>query len=74
MSISGLLGRLISGSIGAGLREGLLISGWVLMWRPIEVLVYDSIPWRRSRRVLRRLIEMPVDIRSGAGPNQPSLA
>lgn len=64
VSLAELVERVIAGSLGAGLKEGLLISGWVLMWRPIEVLVYDRIPWRRSRRVLRRLLEMPVDIRS----------
>lgn len=68
MSLSELVARAITGSIGAGLKEGLVISGWVLMWRPIEVLVYDSIPWRRSRRVFRRLLAMPIDVRAGKGP------
>ncbi len=71
LSISEVVTRVIAGSIGAGLKEGLVISGWVLMWRPIEVLVYDSIPWRRSRRVLRRLLAMPVDVRVGKGPPTP---
>lgn len=62
VSLSELVGRIVPGTLGAGLREGLLISGWVLMWRPIEVLVYDSIPWRRSRRVLQRLIDAPIEV------------
>jgi hypothetical protein len=66
VSISEVVARVITGSIGAGLKEGLVISGWVLMWRPIEVLVYDSIPWRRSRRVLRKLLAMPIEVRAGA--------
>ena len=65
VSLSEVVARVITGSIGAGLKEGLVISGWVLMWRPIEVLVYDSIPWRRSRRVLRRLLAMPIEVRAG---------
>jgi hypothetical protein len=72
VSLSELVARLIAGSIGAGLKEGLVISGWVLMWRPIEVLVYDSIPWRRARHVLRRLVAMPIEVRAGKGPTIPS--
>jgi hypothetical protein len=43
--------------------EGLLILGWVAMWRPIEVLLYDWWPLARRRTVLRRLASMPVDVR-----------
>lgn len=65
ISLSEVVDGMIGGRIGAGLKEGLMISGWVLMWRPVEVLVYDSIPWRRTRRVLRRLLAMPIEVRSG---------
>jgi hypothetical protein len=68
VSLSEVVERMIGGRIGAGLKEGLMISGWVLMWRPIEVLVYDSIPWRRTRRVLQRLLAMPIEVRSGTHP------
>lgn len=50
------------------LRARLIEAYWVLMWRPIEVLVYDSIPWRRTRRVRRRLLAMPIEVRSGERP------
>ncbi len=69
MSLAQLLGRLAQSSIVAGLKEGLMISSWVLMWRPVEVLVYDWIPWRRERKVLRRLMAMPIDVRTGKGPD-----
>jgi hypothetical protein len=68
VSLSEVVASVIGGSIGAGLKEGLVISGWVLMWRPIEVLVYDAIPSRRKRRVLRKLLAMPLDVRSGERP------
>jgi hypothetical protein len=44
--------------------EGLLILGWVAMWRPIEVLLYDWWPLARRRRLLRRLATVPVEVRS----------
>jgi hypothetical protein len=45
------------------LAEGLLISGWVAMWRPIQTFLYDWWPIRRRLRLLERLAVMPVAIR-----------
>lgn len=47
-------------------RESLLIGGWVAMWRPIEVFLYDWWPIRADLRLYRRLSEMPVRIVHGA--------
>lgn len=44
--------------------EGLLILGWVAMWRPIEVLLYDWWPLARRRALLRRLAAIPVEVRT----------
>jgi hypothetical protein len=44
--------------------QGLLILGWVAMWRPIEVLLYDWWPLSRRGIVLRRLTAIPVEIRA----------
>jgi hypothetical protein len=60
-----VVSKTVAGTLGSGLREAIVISGWVLMWRPIEVLIYDGIPWRRERRVLRALHEARVDVRAG---------
>lgn len=43
-------------------REGLLIGGWVAMWRPIEVFLYDWWPIRAEARLFARLSVMPVRI------------
>jgi hypothetical protein len=48
------------------LDEGLLILGWVAMWRPAEVLLYDWWPLARRRAVARRLADVPVDVRASA--------
>jgi hypothetical protein len=48
------------------LDEGLLILGWVAMWRPTELLLYDWWPLARRRALLRRLADAPVDVRASA--------
>jgi hypothetical protein len=48
------------------LREGLLIGGWVAMWRPLEVFLYDWWPIRAEARVFDRLAAMPVRIQYDA--------
>jgi hypothetical protein len=44
------------------LRESLVIGGWVAMWRPIEVFLYDGWPIRAEARLYDRLAAMPVRI------------
>jgi len=43
-------------------RESLLIGGWVAMWRPIEIFLYDSWVLRRAERDLARLARMAVRV------------
>jgi hypothetical protein len=49
--------------IGEILRESLTIGGWVSMWRPLEVFLYDWWPIRNEERLSDRLAAMPVRIR-----------
>jgi hypothetical protein len=49
------------------LDESLIIGGWVAMWRPIEILLYDWWPIRAERRLFDRLASMPVQIRYRPG-------
>jgi hypothetical protein len=56
---------LLSGKAGtwAGtLRESLLIAGWVAMWRPMQIFLYDWWPLRRRGRVYEKLSHMPVEV------------
>lgn len=46
------------------LAEGLLISGWVAMWRPIDIFIYTWWPTLRMRRVYQKIRLMPIEIRS----------
>ena len=50
------------GRLAEVVREGFLIGGWVAMWRPLEVFLYDWWPIRAEVRLLRRLSTMPVRI------------
>jgi hypothetical protein len=44
------------------IREGLLIGGWVAMWRPLEVFLYDWWPIRAQAHLFDRLSTMSVRI------------
>jgi hypothetical protein len=44
------------------LNEGLLIGGWVAMWRPLEIFLYDWWPILGERRIFDRLARIPVEV------------
>jgi hypothetical protein len=46
------------------LTEGLLILGWVAMWRPVEVFLYDWWPILHRVRIYRHIAKLPVEVRS----------
>lgn len=48
--------------------EGLLIAGWVALWRPLEIYLYDWWPYRRRLKVYRRLAEIDVEVRPDDTP------
>lgn len=73
MSLAALIHDRWPGLLGDALRESLVISGWVLLWRPMEVLVFDVFPFRRERRVLRELLAAPLELRRGKGVRAPTV-
>ena len=60
LGTSELLSTLGQGTASAIIRESLTIGGWVAMWRPLEIYLYDWWPLRDERRVLDRLSRMKV--------------
>lgn len=44
------------------LRESLTIAGWVAMWRPMEIYLYDWWPLRRKSRLYQKLSQIPVQM------------
>lgn len=62
-TIAQTLGRLLGESAWATLlREGLLIVGWVAMWRPLEIFLYDWWPLLGEQRLQERLSRIKVRI------------
>lgn len=57
------LGR---GAISDAIGEGMLIIGWVAMWRPLELFLYEWVPIRRRCRILAKLSSAPVTIQAKA--------
>jgi hypothetical protein len=43
-------------------REGLTIAGWVAMWRPMQIYLYDWWPLRRRGLILIKLSRMEVQV------------
>jgi hypothetical protein len=61
------MSRLLVGE-GAGTfptlaRESLIIVGWVAMWRPLQIYLYDWWPLRRRKKILKKLSQMAVEVR-----------
>ena len=57
-----LISSLGHGTLSDSLGEGLLIIGWVAMWRPLEIFLYDWVPVRRRCRTLATLSQIPVTV------------
>jgi len=56
-----LLGR-AAGTWAAVVRESLTIAGWVAMWRPMQIYLYDWWPLLRRIRIYTKLSHMPVEV------------
>jgi hypothetical protein len=49
-------------ALGEVVRESLTIGGWVAMWRPMEIFLYEWWPLLRWRRMYENLSCMRVEI------------
>jgi hypothetical protein len=48
-------------------KESIIIGGWVAMWRPIEILLYERWPIKDLCALYEKLSGIPVEVRVGAG-------
>ena len=48
------------------IREGLIIAGWVAMWRPMEIFLYEWWPLLRKGRLYQKLSWLRVELRKRA--------
>jgi hypothetical protein len=65
-----LLGQHDGGTATDVLRESLIIAGWVAMWRPLEIVLYDWWPVLGERRLYERLSRAEVEITSLEKPGE----
>lgn len=60
--LADLLRSFGGGAITAIFREGLTIIGWVALWRPVQIFLYDWWPLWRRIQVLDNLERMRVEL------------
>ena len=60
-----LLSRLMAGMFGQYWIEGLVILGWVALWRPMEIFLYDWWPILKERNLYRHLATAEVVVKPG---------
>ncbi len=68
LAVAMILGELLAGLVGrydygAILGHSLLIGGWVALWRPLEILLYDWWPIRAQAQLYERLSAILVRLR-----------
>jgi hypothetical protein len=51
-----------AGTWASIVRESLTIAGWVAMWRPMQIYLYDWWPLLRRSRIYAKLSHMPVEL------------
>ena len=63
LTASQAIGGNESGTFRSIARESLTIAGWVAMWRPMQIYLYDWWPLRRLGRLYQKLSRMKVEVR-----------
>jgi len=61
--LSDVLAHHFPGTLMGVLRESLTIGGWVAMWRPMEIYLYEWWPVKQHGKVLQKLSQVPVEVR-----------
>lgn len=59
------IGKFATGTSRTILQESLTICGWVAMWRPLEIFLYDWWPVKRRERIYLKLGHAHVRMLSG---------
>ncbi len=58
--LSELFAQFDEGTLARIVKEGFTIAGWVAMWKPLQVYLYDWWPVRSEVRIFQRLARMRV--------------
>lgn len=57
------IARHLTGTLADVLREGMTIAGWVAMWRPMQIYLYEWWPIQRMGRIYKRMSRMKVEVK-----------
>jgi len=71
LSLSELISRFGTDTFIHFLEEGLLISGWVALWRPLEIFLYEWWPVSHQQKIFAKLAYIPMEIRLLEEPSTP---
>ena len=63
LGISFALTKAFDGPFARIVQESLVIIGWVVIWRPAEMFLYDWLPLLRRKRLYQRLADARVTVR-----------
>lgn len=72
LTISNLIGGQIPGAVAGLGRESLTIAGWVAMWRPMQIYLYDWWPLRRRGKIFEKLSRVPVKVQPQPQTSTPT--
>jgi hypothetical protein len=61
--LSDVLATHAQGAMAGIIQESLSIGGWVAMWRPLQIYLYDWWPIRHRARVYRRMSHIAIVMR-----------
>lgn len=60
---SEMVAKYSAGTMADIIRESLTIGGWVAMWRPLEIYLYEWWPVKQRGKILRKLSRVPVTVK-----------
>lgn len=62
VAIASVVADLAGGTQYGIIQESVVIGGWVALWRPLEIFLYDWWPIRAEARLYDRLADMSVQL------------
>jgi hypothetical protein len=62
LTLPAALQNILHGTLLDVIEEGLIIIGWVSMWRPVQIFLYDWWPIRHLLRVHTRIRDLNVEV------------
>jgi hypothetical protein len=73
LGLARLVGAVISGPGADIAHEGLVITGWVAMWRPIDLFLFDWWPLVEKRRYYLKLATTDISVKFSGAPSAAAL-